>query len=512
MDNFGQNTDRPMNTETTDTLGFTEADRRQLREKGITEEKLHRYRRVLKEGLPRMRIHSNATVDRGIHVLSDEEGNEFADLYRRRGNTDVVKFVPASGAATRMFKDLFQYLEGGESTEEIERFFGDLVQYPFYELLSAHADLDRETLKTEEGRKKALEKLLLEDGLGYGHLPKGAITFHRYADGTVRTAFEEHFYEAALYAGNPEKGSARIFFTVPPTGGAEIDEILIRGKQAAGERFGMDFRVETDPQKPSTDTPAIEVESGKWARDESGGLLLRPAGHGALLENLNALNADVIFVKNIDNVVPDRLKDITVKHKERLGGVLLHVRDRLFGFMRDFDEGRLERATCAAFLAQWFEGDFEGKSAEELAKYMDRPLRVCGMVKNQGEPGGGPFYVEDEGGPTLQIVEKAQLDLDDPGQAEIFRKATHFNPVDLVLSVKNHRGEKYDLNEYSNPDTAMVVDKTHFGAPIKALESPGLWNGAMHHWNTVFVEVPIETFNPVKTVFDLVRESHVATV
>lgn len=490
---------------------LTDSDRALLDEKGITSEQLASYRRDLESGFPPMKIVANATPGQGIHLFSEREEKEFELEYRTRKGVNVIKFVPASGAASRMFKDLFAYLNEDTLSDATEMFFRDLEKYPFYERLRQTVGLTPDMTDTPAGRKRILRGLLLEDGMGYGQLPKGSIAFHRYDDGTTRTAFEEHFHEGAMYAANAARGVVRIHFTLPAEGRDAIHNLLDEVSHSVGEFFDVKFDIGTDVQKPSTDTPAIDAETGEWARDENGDLLFRPAGHGALLDNLDDIDADVVFVKNIDNVVPDRLKGITVTYKELLGGVLLHVRNEMFRHLNDADANRLDREACSRFLARWFERDFSQSSAEELYDFMNRPLRVCGMVKNEGEPGGGPFFVQDGDHPSLQIVEKAQIDLDDPEQYSIFKEATHFNPVDLVLSVKDHRGHAFDLKKYRNPDTAMVVDKTHRGRPIKALESPGLWNGAMHRWNSIFVEVPIATFNPVKTVFDLVRENHLTT-
>jgi len=262
-------------------------------------------------------------------------------------------------------------------------------------------------------------------------------------------------------------------------------------------------------QKPSTDTPALYADDREWVRHENGEMLFRPAGHGALLENLNDLSGDLVFIKNIDNVVPDRLKAATVEYKELLAGILLDVQEGLFSHCRDFDEGDFDRESALGLLSEWFVGDFDTYSDEELYQLMNRPLRICGMVQNEGEPGGGPFFVDESGGvPSLQIVEGAQIDPDDSDQQALLKSATHFNPVDLVVSLKDHNGKSFDLMKYRNDNSGMVVDKTFEGRAIKALELPGLWNGAMHNWNTIFVEVPIVTFNPVKTVFDLRRPNH----
>jgi len=343
--------------------------------------------------------------------------------------------------------------------------------------------------------------------MNYGAYPKGLVKFHKYPDGHTRTAFEEHFHEGVMYA--QKGGKVKIHFTIPSETEDRVKDHLESLKTCLSEMFGVDFAIETSLQKPSTDTPAIYADGSGLVRKEDGNLLFRPAGHGALLENLNDLDADLVFVKNIDNVVPDRLKSITVENKELLAGLLLEVRDGVYHHCRAYESDDFNRNQCLNFITEVFGEDCSAYSDKELYLRMNRPLRVCGMVKNEGEPGGGPFLVtESEGNPSLQIVEKAQIDPQDSAQQSLLSSATHFNPVDLVLSLKDHRGQKFDLLKYRNENTGMVVDKTFEGKEIKALELPGLWNGAMHYWNTIFVEVPIETFNPVKTVFDLRRPNH----
>ena len=419
----------------------------------------------------------------------------------------MLKFVPASGAASRMFKELFSFLSDGKVSTKVQSFLTEIEEYPFYHKLLSGISVDEDDVLTEDQRKQLISYMLNKDGLNYGGLPKGMILFHKYPDGHTRTAFEEHFHEGVLYAS--KSGKVRIHFTVPDDAREIVETHLESLKGCLSEMFKVDFIIETSIQKPSTDTPAIDKESNQWVLLENGSPLFRPAGHGALLENLNDLDADLVFVKNIDNVVPDRLKQITVENKELLAGILLEVQDRLFQFCEDYQNGVFNRDDCVDFIQKWFYGDYSNYSNEDLFRLMNRPLRVCGMVKNEGEPGGGPFLVaEAKGEPSLQIVESAQINPGDQNQQEILRSATHFNPVDLVLSIKDYRGEKFPLRKFRNDDTGMVVEKTHSGHEIKALELPGLWNGAMHYWNTIFVEVPIETFNPVKTIFDLRRPNH----
>ncbi len=477
-----------------------------LQSRRITTDQLESYKKVLINGYPFISLAANCQPGKEIKIFDESEIARLRSVFRKEGlSKHLVKFVPASGAASRMFKDLFTFLETGRTNATIDKFFNDLSQYPFYEELMK--DLDHDNLVDVAGRQKIIDKLLSSAGMNYGELPKGLISFHKYPDGDARTAFAEHFYEAKLYASTQDE--AHIHFTIPENTQEAVKDHLNDLKSNLGEKLGITFHIETSIQKPSTDTPAIYEDDHSWARDENGNFLLRPAGHGALIENLNDTDADMVFVKNIDNVVPDRLKDITVKYKEVLAGVLIEVQTGLFRFLEQAEIDAVDRDACEEFFQKWFLRSVRELSDSELTDLMNRPIRVCGMVKNEGEPGGGPFLVKEEHDlPSLQIVEKAQVDPSDEAQQELLSQASHFNPVDLVVGLKNYKGEAFDLREFRNPETGMVVSKTYQGREIKALELPGLWNGSMHFWNTIFVEVPIETFNPVKTVFDLLRPQH----
>lgn len=482
-------------------------DSESLKKRGLSKNDLAAYRKALLSGFPFMKLYGNAEAGTGIKQISESEKQSFRKLYKDIENLSVLNFVPASGAASRMFKELYAFIDSGKETENVKSFLKELNNYPFYDELLVKAEMTESDLKTAEGRRKAVEFLLSEEGMNYGNYPKGMIKFHQYADGHKRTAFEEHFHEGAMYAG--KNGKVKIHFTIPEETADDVKEHLKSLTGCMEKMHEVKYEIETSLQKPSTDTPAIYADDQEWVRLEDGSLLFRPAGHGALLENLNELDADLVFVKNIDNVVPDRLKPITVENKELLAGVLLKVRDQLFHFCSEYEKGNFNRSEALNFLNKWFVGDFDDQSDQQLFAIMNRPSRVCGMVKNEGEPGGGPFLVDESSGlPSLQIVESAQIDPEAEDQQAILSNASHFNPVDLVLSLKNHKGDSFDLLKYRNDNTGMVVDKTFEGRAIKALELPGLWNGAMHDWNTIFVEVPIETFNPVKTVFDLRRPNH----
>ncbi|NEN24785.1 DUF4301 family protein [Cryomorpha ignava] len=478
-----------------------------LRARGISEKNFEEYYGILKSGYPFISLSANCAADKEIKRYSESESRELRNLYKNEDHLKVLKFVPASGAASRMFKDLFTALETGKYAENVNQFFSTLKDYAFAEELLKRAGLEQKETFSPEEKKKVLETMLLPKGMDYGALPKGIIKFHKYCDGHVRTAFEEHFHEAAMYA--QKNNTCHLHFTVPVDNVELVNAHLQSLNKCLSREFNATFNVETSIQKANTDTPAIYEDSGEWVRINETEFLLRPAGHGALLENLNDLDGDIIFVKNIDNVVPDRLKPITVEYKELLAGMLLKAQKAVFKFLNAIDKDDFDKNECSAFVSEWFNYDISKLSLLEIKTLLNRPIRVCGMVKNEGEPGGGPFIVNDgDGISSLQIVEGAQIDSNDSTQANIAKTATHFNPVDLVVGIKDYRGEKFNLLDFRNNNTGMVVNKNYQGRNIRALELPGLWNGSMHFWNTIFVEVPIETFNPVKTVFDLTRDTH----
>ena len=489
--------------------GLSTKDLALLKDRGLTSKEFESYYHILKTGYPFISLAENCNRPKEIKSFEKAEHNAFRDFYKNQNDLKTLKFVPASGAASRMFKDLFKALETGNYSGDVSEFFNSLSGYAFAkELFKASGTTEKQAYTSDE-KKRILESLLLPEGMNYGNLPKGIIAFHKYDRDEVRTAFEEHFHESAMYARSGD--TCHLHFTIPVEDVALVKSHLESLSSCLGKAYDVKFEIQTSVQKSSTDTPAIYEDNNEWVREDSGSFLFRPAGHGALLENLNDLDADVIFVKNIDNVVPDRLKPITVAYKELLAGVLLKAQESVFKFLNDIDNRKLDKKQCSDFVSEWLNYDISNLEESEIKDLLNRPLRVCGMVKNEGEPGGGPFIVNDENDKTsLQIVEGAQIDSQNSNQVEIAKKATHFNPVDLVLSAKDYRGKKFDLMDFRNDNTGMVVSKNYQGRNIKALELPGLWNGAMHFWNTIFVEVPIETFNPVKTVFDLRRETHIA--
>ena len=504
---------------------YTSEDLKVFASRGISEEKINEQLNSFASGFPFLKLSASASIDNGILAVDDAQVDKYLtewDGYLA-DNHRIVKFVPASGAASRMFKNLFEFLDAeyDEPTTDFEKkFFDNITRFAFYDALNdACVVLYGNTiddLMDEGNYKEVVAALLGEDGLNYGNLPKGLLQFHTYED-QVRTAMEEHLAEGALYAGNAAR-DVNVHFTVSHDHLALFQDLVEQVREEYEREYNVRYHISFSEQKPSTDTIAADMDN-KPFRDSDGSLLFRPGGHGALIENLNDIDADVIFVKNIDNVVPDRLKDETVRYKKIIGGVLISLKKQIDAYMAQLKSGNYTAAdlqSMVAFLEKslYNRNDAvatldEAQLVAYLLKKFDRPVRVCGMVKNVGEPGGGPFLAYNQDGTvSLQILESSQIDMNNAEAKSFFEKGTHFNPVDLVCAVRNDKGEKYNLPEYVDKNTGFISYKSKSGKELKALELPGLWNGAMSDWNTLFVEVPIATFNPVKTVNDLLREQH----
>lgn len=510
---------------------FTEADLQQISSHQLTVEGLNHQISKFKSGFPPTELADAATVGNGILNLSETDTNHKIQFYEENlAKYTIVKFVPASGAATRMFKTLFAFLLEYKGTEEdyekmqadqrsgsVFTFFKQLEKFAFYEDLKAKYkqitgnSLEEDQLKREY--KKILEVLLNEDGLNYGNLPKGLLQFHKYGS-TSRTPVEEHMVEGAQYARDAE-GNVNIHFTVSPDHQQKFEEHVSQVKSKYQSEFGVNIHVTYSIQKPSTDTIAVDMNNEPF-RNADGSLLFRPAGHGALLENLNDIDADIVFLKNIDNVVPDKIKGETYKYKKAIAGILLECHAQIASVLKKLETGsgvNEAKELLENKLGFRVNPDFDQKPETEQLNYLKsklhRPLRVCGMVKSEGDPGGGPFWVRSkDGSVSLQVVETAQVDLDNEKQRQVFGSATHFNPVDVVCMLKDHNGNKFDLMKYRDMDAGFSTKKSKDGKDLKAQELPGLWNGSMADWNTVFVEVPVITFNPVKSVNDLLKDEH----
>lgn len=493
---------------------LTQDDKAFLSKKGISEEKLQAQLECFKTGFPWLKLAGAASPEKGIMVPSDDEKNAYLkawDAYLA-GTGKVLKFVPASGAASRMFKNLFEYLDNNEKTDFIQKFEDNLDHFAFI------GDLKEAIAKNggDSSVRTAIATLLGEDGLSYGKLPKGLLKFHKYDDG-ARTPVEEHLVEGALYAGG-KTGNVHVHFTVSPEHRSLFEALVAKMAPKYEAKFGVKYDVSFSEQKSSTDTVAANPDNTPF-RGKDGKILFRPGGHGALIENLNELDADIIFIKNIDNVVPDRLKPETTEYKKLIAGVLVSKQAQAFRYLELLDSGVYTHEQLEEII-HFLQNDLSCRNPElknledaELAIYLrkklNRPMRVCGMVKNVGEPGGGPFLAYNSDGTiSLQILESSQIDTANEEYVKMFKNGTHFNPVDLVCAVKDYKGNKFDLRKYVDPQTGFISNKSKDGKELKALELPGLWNGSMSDWNTIFVEVPLGTFNPVKTVNDLLRPQH----
>ena len=479
---------------------FTESDLKQIAARGITEEQVRQQLEQIAEGFPFLKLEAAASVEKGIVAPDSEEREAYVKAwqdYKDEGHT-IVKFVPASGAASRMFKNMFAFVDADYDvpTTDFEKcYFERIRDFAFREELCDKCKQNEgKNIKTllAEGNYKAIARnMLAAEGLNYGQLPKGLLLFHNYEDGP-RTPMEEHL---------------------------ELFKNKVAEKlEKYANQFGVTYNVSFSEQKPSTDTIAANTDNTPF-RNADGSLLFRPGGHGALIENLNEIDADIVFIKNIDNVVPDRLKPATVEWKQVIAGVLVTLQAKAFDYLRLLDSGRYTHEQLEEII-RFVQRDLccrktDIKELEDadlviyLRKKLNRPMRVCGVVKNVGEPGGGPFLTYNQDGTvSLQILESSQIDTANEEYVKMFKNGTHFNPVDLVCATKDYKGNRFNLPDYVDRSTGFISSKSKNGKELKALELPGLWNGAMSDWNTIFVEVPLETFNPVKTVNDLLREQH----
>ncbi len=502
---------------------FTAEDKRQIKEEGLTLRQVMSQINLFQKGVPFIELNRSARISDGIDVVHEGEQDRYIALHEEAAQKGrLLKFVPASGAATRMFMEWYRALEDGRSSSEaVESGLArDLEKYAFVPDLRnclQTAGLDLDVLRSEKKYLELITYILTSKGLNYGQLPKALLKFHTYPTGS-RTALEEHLAEAVQYVRDASKIS-RLHITVSENHRALVLDHLAQVIKAFENLNDVIFDIDLSIQESGTNTIALDMENHPF-RSDTGRLCFRPGGHGALLENLIAIDGDIIFLKNIDNVVPDRLKAMTILYKKILCGYLVSLQASCFQYLRLLDKSGLsdrELSEASAFCREKMHTalpvNFEQMKGREkrqcLFSALNRPLRVCGMVRNEGEPGGGPFWINDTDGlESLQIIEASQVDPLSESQKKIWQSATHFNPVDLICGVRDYRGEKFDLRRFVNPQTAAITKKTEKGRELKALEHPGLWNGSMAYWNTVFVEVPIETFNPVKTVEDLLRPSH----
>ncbi len=509
---------------------FNNKDIEILESRGISVNEASKQIERLRKGTRYVKLKAPATVNSGIIVPDDEVLTEWIRLYDDEvKKIDLIKFVPASGAASRMFKRIQEFLlekslpklsdlladnefySVGNTLKNIDRF-------AFAEQLAACMQISGSKISeclNDKNYNIVLLKILTDSGLNLANLPKGLISFHKY-EKKIRTAFEEHIIEGIYYSKSCNN-EVKLHFTVSPEHRNGFEQLLKEIKAEYEDLYDIKLIVEFSEQKPSTDTLSLDSE-GQAFRNDDNTLLFRPGGHGALIENMNTLTNDIVFIKNIDNVVPQNRLAETVKYKKALGGLLLSIRNTIHEYLLLADSNDLDNEIIDSMIAfvhselhledLTYINDFNEKK-ERLKEILNRPIRICGMVKNTGEPGGGPFWVEDQSGKfSLQIVEKAQIQLNDPVQKQIFEKSTHFNPVDIVCSITDYRGKSFDLRRFRDDETYFVAEKTKSGKSLKALELPGLWNGAMAKWITLFVEVPLVSFNPVKEINDLLRKEH----
>ncbi|SDX07239.1 protein of unknown function [Lutibacter oricola] len=504
-------------------------DINKINEKGLTEQIVNEQINRFKQGYPSLKIIKAATVNNGIKAIQNNELSQLVNYYEDNSKQlKMVKFVPASGAASRMFKNLFEILNSYKGSEEdylklmenqnigsFYHMYQNIRNFAFFNDLNNALNSKKSSFEDIANRKdilSLLKSLLTEEGLNYANLPKGLLKFHKQENET-RTPVEEHLIEGAKYARSEKK--VNLHFTVSENHlklfKTHINEVVGKYENIFKIKYNINFSI----QNPNTDTVAVDLDNNPF-RDEKGDIVYRPGGHGALLQNLNKISADLVFVKNIDNVVQDRIKQDTILYKKALAGLLIKLREETFSWLNKLNKPNATKYINNAknFVANGLNNKLpeafdklpELEQIKFLTNKLNRPIRVCGMVKNEGEPGGGPFWVENEDNSvSLQIVESSQIDED---KKDLMKKATHFNPVDLVCSLSNHKGEQFDLNKYTDPNTGFISQKSLKGRDLKALELPGLWNGAMANWNTVFVEVPISTFAPVKTVNDLLKKEH----
>ena len=501
---------------------FNNEDIRQIEQRGSSVKTVEEQVERFKKGFPWMKIVAPATPEKGILVLDEAAVKAAGEYYDRASMNGKCKFVPASGAASRMFKDLFSGLDSLKEGKELSddapaaKFSDHIAEFAFYtpELFGA------ESCPCPEYRKSVLSRTLTDEGLGYGAKPKGVLKFHKYTDGEIRTAFAEHLVEAQNYMRN-EDDTANLVVTISPEHQHLFEEAYAEVKDNYEKRYGVKYNITFTFQDKATDTIAVDVDNRPF-RTETDELLFRPAGHGALIYNLNKLEEEVVSIKNIDNVANERLMSETATWKKVLLGKALELRDLIFGYLKALDscsdpcsdecrslcdeiEDFLDNTLCIKLPAA---SDCASR-VEALRAKLDRPIRVAGMVKNQGEPGGGPFIIaEKDGSTSLQVLESVQINMSDDHARNALASATHFNPVDIVCCLHDYKGKSFDLLKYVDEDAGFISSKSYQGRELKALELPGLWNGAMSKWNTLFVEVPLATFNPVKVVLDLLRPAH----
>lgn len=503
-------------------MEFNKKDLEQMKQLGIKPDEVKAQLARFKNGFPDLKLCSTVEINKGLEKLSPENLEQYIALYNKKsGEKQLLKFVPASGAASRMFKMLFNYLEGSITFDDkdAKQFFNEFSNFAFSEeLLSLLDEKENKKALLEQGDKKIVELLLSEDGLNYGNLPKALLSFHRYKNGTITKAIDEHLIEGAQYCSDASN-TVSLHFTVSAEHIELIKNHLNTVVSRFEKRFNKTYNISFSVQDKATDTLAVDLQNEPF-RKENDELLFRPGGHGALLKNLNEVNADVVFIKNIDNVAAEWLIKDTIEYKKALGGVLIETQNIIFDYCEQLQNGSELNATLEKEIVEFLSTKLGYKVSEKfstlfldekrtfLFNKLNRPLRICGVIE-ASNTGGGPFWVKHtDGTESLQLVETAQINLNDKAQVEILEASRYANITDLICGLKDFKGNKFDLMQFRDPDTGFISEKSLGGKALKAMELPGLWNGAMSDWNTAFVVVPITTFNPVKTVLDLLKKEH----
>ncbi|MES2575645.1 MAG: DUF4301 family protein [Bacteroidota bacterium] len=511
-------------------MGLSSQDLEQIKEYGIPFENIQNQLNIFKNGIAKTILVEPATTTNGILKLSEKDFQEKANFFdANKSMLQLNKFVPASGAATRMFKFLNEFLNNFDvenesinayinrtKCSELSIFIVGMAQFPFFEavykkLKEVFPDFD--DLERDYKNYYFIKFLLSSDYFDFANKPKGVLPFHQYKT-HITTAAEEHLHECAYYATSNEV--SHLHFTVSEAHQSQFEEIINAVKDKIDKESETKMFTSYSYQNKSTDTIAVDLYNNPF-RGKNGELVFRPGGHGALIENLNNLDADIVFIKNIDNVIQNHIESITL-YKKALAGILVEMQHKVFNYLNEIDNSKDDKLDEIISFAKnklniTLIDDFSKYTTDNKINYikelLNRPIRVCGMVKNEGEAGGGPFWVRDsKGNISLQIVESSQVDLQNSAQATILKSATHFNPVDLVCGIRNYKNEKFDLSQFVDHNSGFIVEKNKDGKPLKSYELPGLWNGAMAKWITIFVEVPLITFNPVKTVNDLLKTMH----
>lgn len=501
-------------------MEFTQKDLEQIQSLGIKQEVVAYQLDRFKNGFPDLELCGTVLPNEGLVNLTEVELTKYIDLFDEQGvNKELVKFVPASGAASRMFKMLYNYLEGAISFDdkEAKEYFESLKGFAFSdELLNLLGD-DTEAV-IASGDKRAVDLLLSDKGLNYGFLPKALLSFHKYEDGTVTKAIDEHLIEGAQYSAD-KNGVVRLHFTVSVEHVDLIKAHISKVQSGFESKYAVNYSISYSVQDKATDTLAVDMDNNPF-RTDNGELLFRPGGHGALLKNLDAIDGDIVFIKNIDNVAAGWLINDTITYKKALGGVLVETQNQVFDYCKQLKGATVLAVSLEEAIVTFLDTKlgykvsplFSSLSEEEkisvLFNKLNRPIRICGVVAASGT-GGGPFWVKhSDGTESLQLVETAQVNLDNKEQVAILDNAQYANITDLICGVKDFEGNLFDLMQYRDPDTGFIAEKSAGGKALKAMELPGLWNGAMSDWNTAFVQVPMSTFNPVKTVLDLLKKEH----